>query len=441
MQNSFWKSVGVPTEVKTIEKKTLTESVRSAFSDDSHCFYNSRWFIDVKNRFRIFGFNGVTYIVKEMSEKKADIEIVNSRKAYDKLDGKMLGMKRIRIVIPQKIVLFIGGNRYFLSSEYLGPDLNENAYTNKLSGISKDLCLSLIKLFLENGISYRGFLPRNIIEKKEDIYLFDWEDASFCETFDTCTFDRLWRTNFLLNWSYLFDFDQLDEGLRTIVGIRYPLEEPEFVKYENTFRAITRSMASDTSLRDTIDKVVFGAELPSVKSSQNFCMHPNDIGHFVADVFQSEIDVLYDILSYIYRRNGDYIFSRHIEFMTNMLTKYYKESLVQNRIPKSYLQYYSLIPLLMMLDQPLAEQKYIDMLSSTSINEIIANLSSEYPKGAITNSFLVNDKAEMENSLLDKICQMIKEISQNCVIEENSKEIQSIVNFVIETSSSVRSRV
>lgn len=430
MKNSFWAAVGLPFEIKSVEKETLIEAISLAFDSNEYGLYNSHWFIDVKERFRIFRYKGIPYIIKETSEKKANSEVMNSKKASDKLDGKMVGTKTIRIVIPEKLTLLSDNKRNFLVSKYLGLDLNDKIYTNTRPRISLEECLSLVRLFLENGITYKGFLPRNIVEEKNTIYLFDWEDASF---FDSCIFDSFdhpWRTNFLLNWSYLFDHTHLDNGLKRSVKIQEPLSEPPLVEYENIFRNITNNKTSDASLRNDIDNLVFGSELPLVETPDRFYVHQNDIGCLIPDIFPSEFDVLYDILSYVFRMIDERKFSYHIELITYLLIGYYKAVLVQNHSPKPPLRYYILIPILMMIDKYISVDEYKYILSANTLDESLTKIIQTSEAHSITRLFLLKETDGLPQlldvMLRDRITKAFLRVEK-----ESIKDIDKIITFIL----------
>lgn len=181
MKNSFWDAVGVPFEIKLINAESLSGALEIAYRDSKYCFCGSSWFIDIKDNFRTFKHRGSSYISKRTSEKKADSEIANSQIANKRLKGKVVGSKTIKIVIPQKIISTFDRDHVFLVSEYFGADMNECVYKKTKPNISLEECLLGVKLLLENGISHSGYLPRNIVEKENDIYFFDWEDAIFSE--------------------------------------------------------------------------------------------------------------------------------------------------------------------------------------------------------------------------------------------------------------------
>jgi hypothetical protein len=415
MKNSIWKAVGIPFEIKSIEGKNMSDAVVVAFSSNEYCFFGSCWFIDVKNRFRIFKFGDVSYIAKETSEVKADLEVANSNQALDKLNGLTVGKKFVKIVVPKKVKSLHNSERCYLVSEYFGLDMNNNTYVESGPKILLNECFSIVKLLLDNGISYRGFLPRNIISKDNFLYLFDWEDATFKNAPDFGSFDHLWRTNFLLNWSYVFDFSDLVEGLKDVLEINEQLNEPELVKYEKTFKNMTKILASDSVLRKEIDKIVFGSELPLVGKQVNFYIHPNDMGHLIADLFSSEIDVLHDILSYSFRKNDEYKFLLHIQLTTHLLISFYKSVLIYKCNPTFRIQHYVLISILMMTDRHISEKEYESILSTNGLEEIVAKIEQVSSERSITKMFLLgktdNLSKLLENGIkkaLSKICPEIE---------------------------------
>lgn len=120
MINSFWHLVGVNSRIQIINGDTLVDAVRIAFSSNKYNFYTSCWFIDIKEKFRIFRFRNTTYIAKKINSEKAEKEISNSLKAFYKLEGEVIGTKTIRIVVPEKITFSTESSQCFLISEYLG---------------------------------------------------------------------------------------------------------------------------------------------------------------------------------------------------------------------------------------------------------------------------------------------------------------------------------
>ena len=439
MENSFWNAVGKTFKINSIEAKTLLEAATVAYSSNEYCVYCSCWFIDVKAKFRIFRFKGTAYLVNEANNKKADLEIENSQKAHDKLDGKIVGGKTIKIVVPKKISLFPDNQRYFLVSEYLGSDMNENVYTGAKPLMSLNDCLSIIRLMLENGISHRGYLPRNIVENENTIFLFDWEDAVFSSSPSFGEFDHLWQTNFLLNWSYLFRHNDLIKGLKSIVGIQKPLVEPQLVKYENTFNEIINDSIAVSELRNKIDRIVFGSESPLLEPNNSFYLRPNDMGHLVADIFPSDIDVLHDILSYLVRKRDERLFMLNIEIMTRLIISYYKIILVENNTVVFPLQYYALIPILIMVDEGVSKADYQDILSVDTLSEIIKKISYVSKKDSIIRYFLSNAQDDLSKLLDKKLRERIVEAYTTGKRERLRTD--KIISFILNESSLLNNQV
>lgn len=434
MKKCFWDAVGIPFKIKSSGKNTLEESVSLAFKSSDFYFYGSCWFIDVKKRFRIFEYKHHNYVVKEVSEKKANLEITNSRIAHEKLEGKVIGTKIIRIVIPKKIVLPGENRRFFLISEYLGPDLNEDSYTNAASKLSLEDCLAMIWLLIQNGIAYRGYLPKNIVVKDGILSLFDWEDASFVNSSLPSSFDHLWRTQFLLNWSNLFNRIDLDKGLNKIEGIKFPPAEPILLGYEKAFKEIANLKASNAILRSEIDRIVFSAEKPLTSKHDHFSIHPYDMGCLVADIFSDEVDVLYDILSYVFRFYDEQRFCHHVEVMTHLLIEYHRTSGVE-AIHNVSIQYYFLIPILMMLDEPLSNEEYEEILSTESLSELIAKICQLTSNQSVTKYYLMGNKTDLSQLLFSRLREKIVEVFPKAK-PELSQSIDEIVTFTLRQSDS-----
>ncbi len=432
MKKSFWELVGISQEIKTVKAKDLASAIQIAHASKEHGFYGSRWFIDIKNKFRVFTFDGVSYISKETSGSKADVEISNSKQAKERLNEIFIGKQRVNILVPKKITLQTNDDRVFLLSEYLGPNMNEMVYAGSSPVLSKEECLSFVNLLLEKGISYRGFLPRNIIEKDNIINVFDWEDASFSKPGQVAYFDHLWRTNFLLNWSYLYR-ENLERDLKDIVEKGSISIEPELVKYETVFQNITNLKFPKGQLRRIIDKVVFGSELPLSREYNAFYIRPNDTGHVIADIFPSEVDVLHDILSFVFRKLNELEYSYNLQLMTKLLAEYFKESLVQKKSPAKSLEYYAIIPILLMIEDYHTVDFYKNVLKAETVGESIKTISRLSEKESIVNLYLNGKKDNLEQSLILKIKSEITKACSEIKLEKNI-DISNIVVYISQLS-------
>lgn len=432
MRNSFWSGLNVPTEVKTIEQDTLEKAVNFAYQDIKYGFFNNPWFIDVKNRFRIFRFEGKIYIAKETNIDKADIEVVNSKNAYERLDGKIIRKKELKIIVPQRIASSSGENRCFLVSEYVGLDLNGIVYSKRNLSLSITDCLAILKLLLENGVVYRGYIPRNITVKEHFIYLFDWEETYFVSSTSTSLFDHLWRTNLLLNWSYLFDYATLVYELDKQIDAQDLLSESVLVKYETTFRRITSDNTSDYLLRNDIDRIVFGSELPLMEEVDQFYLRPNDIGHLISDIFPSEIDVLHDMVSHVTRKRSEHDFSYNTQVTTHLLSLFYMSASLRSYDPKSSLRYYALVPILLMIDGQTTAIDYKKFLSKKTLQGLVVNIYNASEAMSVVRSYLSGEKDKLCQLLSIKIPDKIMEACPGARIQKS--ELDNLVSFIMNES-------
>ena len=291
---------------------SLENAILVAFENDKYRFTLNSELIDVNNRFRIFSNKEKTYLVKRSKLTKGKKEIEFAKKAFDKLDNLKLKNFKIKVVMPKIIEI---NNEAYLVTEYLGFTLQEVVYNGKLTNpITLDDIKEILEVFKAKNILYRGFLPRNTICTKDVIYLFDWEDSSFIEDNDSYVINRLWETNFLLNWGYLFDQSKLKEIIR-----KYQKEdiEPDLLGYEKCFCNWTGYKGNLIEIREFIEKIVLSAEAPIENKCDEFYIKPNDLAHLVSDIYNTNIDVLFDITSYILRNKNAELYQKLIIKISN----------------------------------------------------------------------------------------------------------------------------
>ncbi|MBP5352927.1 MAG: hypothetical protein J6Y91_04090 [Alphaproteobacteria bacterium] len=419
MENTFWNTVGASVRINQIEAQNLRCAVEKAYRDSVCGFHQNAELIDVKDRFRIFRFQNCDYLAKKMSLPKAELEITNSQKAAAILSGKTVNGKDIRVIVPQKIVINPDDEYCFLLSEYLGHTLHESTYTGIYPDFSVDDCLALLRTLLQNGIVYRGYLQRNIIIGEKAVYLFDWEDSYFRNQPADHEFNNLWHTNFVLNWSYIFAYDELVGKLAAFRNNYTPENEPPLVKYENIFKNLVNLDVADDQLRNIIEKIVFKAELPATLPSRYFYIRPHDMGHLIADTFPGEIDLFYDILACAARTENEASWLQMLQTLTHFYVLYYRDKTAPRPQLSAPLQNYILAALLMNLDNFMTTDNFAQIMSATTMKaalEVIKNAPQ-------TDSFaylychhrLQNRAADIENAIRRKmltVCPTAQNISE-----------------------------
>ena len=430
--SSFWNYVGVPFKIKEIKAQNLKSAVRIAYDCDYCYFYQNAELIDVKDRFRIFSFQGCNYISKKMSMKKAALEVLNSRKAAQIISGKEINGKNINIIVPTQIILNEDDDFCFLVSEYLGHTLHESTYSGIFPSFSLNDCFAILSEFLRNGIIYRGFLQRNIIVKDNNVFLFDWEDSFFEDKILEDGFNNLWRTNFILNWSYIFNYEEVSKGLAPFMKNHSITKEPPLVKYEIVFKNLVNTDVSDFVLRNIIEKVVFEAELPIYVKSKYFYIRPHDMGHLIADTFPNEIDVLYDILTCSIRKKDEMSFLRFLQLITQFYALFYKSKIKSSSKLPLPLQYYILIPLIMGIDNVSCLSSFEKIMKANTMNEAMEIIKKEFKHNTLVILYLLKQLENNMKNLENNIHQIIVSVYP----EAPNNNITDISQYILKISNS-----
>ena len=315
------EQLNVNTSIKNISGSNIIDIIKIVFKDSKYKFYLNSELIDVNDRFRIFEYQKKNYIVKKTKKTDGDLEIKLARKAEELLDGLIVDDYTIHIVKPN--IYYIDDFAYILT-EYMGNSLQECNYSksNDVS-INLNTVFDILELFLKKGVLYRGFLPRNMVIDKNDIYLLDWEDAIFDDKAES-GINLLWKTNFILNWSYFFDSNNIEELLNKYCILNN--QEPALLKYEKKFKSIANLDYGVADLRKCILKTVMESERKVEESTPNFIIPPNDMAHLVSDLFNSDIDVLFDISSSILRKKSESKYVELLEMLSRVIINSYSKN-------------------------------------------------------------------------------------------------------------------
>lgn len=312
---SLREKLNLTEKIFEISAKTIEEAILLSFKDDKYKFYLNSELIDINNRFRIFKYQNTDYIVKKSSLNDGQEEVKLANKAFSIIDGLKVDNFNLKVILPQ---LYICNNSSFVITEYKGISLQECLYNNKVKfSLNIQTLENMLEKFLSLGVLYRGFLPRNTIIIDNNIFLLDWEDVIFCENKKEIGINKLWATNFLLNWSYFFDVTQLSNILKKYENPE--MRQPNLLKYEIKFGNWINNSGNDVKLRNDIFDTVMDAERKILINDNEFCILPNDIAHLVADLFNSDIDVLFDISCKNLRNKEEDLYYRLIKDLSNLI--------------------------------------------------------------------------------------------------------------------------
>lgn len=437
--DAFWKIVGILTQINDIHAENLRDAVKIAFNDYKYGFYQNAELIDVKDRFRIFRFQNKNYIAKKMSLKKAELELCNSRQAAEILFEQKINGRKIVVIVPQKVVVDSSDNHCFLVSEYLGHTLHENTYNGTQSVFTLYDCFEMLRLFLQKGIIYRGFLQRNMICRQDTVFLFDWEDAFFSDKPAFEEFHNLWQTNFVLNWSYIYNYNDVIKNLIPFIKDNIAAEPP-LVKYEQIFKKMTNFDGNDMQLRDAIKQIVFKAELPLTISDEYFYIRPHDMGHLIADTFPGEVDVFYDILAASIRMRDEKRFYQWLRLVTKFYVLFYKDKFSMESRCFQPMQYYIFIPLIMGLDDFSDTVNWEQMMELNSMPQLLAAIEKLNSYHSFVRKYLNQEffkcTAEFESAMKEKfvcVCPWAE--------ERQIQNIDNISEYVLLLSNGINRQV
>ncbi|MDB5162487.1 MAG: hypothetical protein JWN28_94 [Candidatus Saccharibacteria bacterium] len=398
---------------------SLSEAVISAYQDNYYSFNTSPWFIDIDNRFRIFMYNGTRYIAKKARPDKAADEVEKSQNAHNFIDGEIVAGIKFKVIVPK--IIAVDADTTYMISEYVGTDMNEmSSYRLVKPLLDAHGYVEIMQFLIKRGITHPGFLPRNIVENGDVMYLFDWEDATFDANLTPADFDRLWYTNFILNWSYLFSRDELESNINALISTSRFLTEPDLVRYERTFRDLIDFKGSTFEMRNLIEQVVFKAEMPVDDIKDESHLHPNDIGHLFADVYFSELDVLNDMSSSLLRTKNKLLYSAIVKLVTQIITLIRKNDLKN-------IDYYCMVVVLALLSpEDYSANHYESVANQKDLKDICAHLIN-LNQNSIISLFLT---IKLQTTEIDALVRDAVIGATGFKPLENSSQIEKITVFI-----------
>lgn len=303
----LYEQLNIAPIIKKVPFNNVDEIIKYVFKNDEYKFYLNSELIDVNDRFRIFEYKNKNYILKKSNITDGNLEVQIAQKAIEVIDGLNVSNYTIKIIKPT--IYYVDDFAYILT-EYMGNSLQECNYSKQnRNAVELNVIFEILELFLAKGVLYRGFLPRNMVVNNNIIYLLDWEDTTFVKNTKS-GINLLWKTNFLLNWSYFYDYKELEKQLNKYCVLKD--SEPPLLKYEIKFKNIANLNCKDIKVREFILKTVIESEKAIKEDKTEFIIPPNDMAHLISDLFNSDVDVLFDITSAVLRKKTE---SKYIELL------------------------------------------------------------------------------------------------------------------------------
>lgn len=376
--------------------------------------------IDIKNRFKILKKEEKIYIIKKTSLKNAKLEIKNAKKINNLIKYQKIKGTNLIPIIPKLIVIDEQG---FLISEYKGTTLQEALYSvERKKTLSFETFTQINELLFNNGIIYRGFIPRNIIIDKKNIYMIDFEDAIIYKDKKKVKYDLLFTTNFILNWQYFYKKEEIEIMINKTC-IQYK-ENKKLLKYEKKYKEIKGYNLRNLKLRDKIKNTVINSEKPSIyRNINNYEIMPNDLVHLISDIFGYNYDVLFDLISEEIRKENEKIYYKYLKIFSNIIFLY-KEKIEE-------MQFYILLIITMYMETYMYNTSIFDIKDNFIVPELnvkieesqfltakfilkldIENIKISYNKN-IEDILIKNNKSNINLMLVDEIIDTALKIINN----------------------------
>lgn len=305
---------------EVISATNLAEAVSYVFQSEGYSFELNKGLIDIEKKFRYFTFRNKGYIAKRVKKSKALIEVKNADTIKKILGKKNIENYFIEIIVPELINV---NDAYYCVSEYKGISLENYYYVDCYNTIFPvSILKSCLETFIEAGIYYYDFLPRNTILVKNKIYLLDFENVLFK---NEVVFDIRWNTNFLLNWSNIFNMDLLLGTTNHLVDKKISENNYNLASFESAFKKIIGIHGDNIKVRSLIlNTVIFAERKYDIKCSG---LVPMDICHFISDIFGTDIDVFSDILFYLIRKKNEHVFTYFTSSLTDSISSKCEETI------------------------------------------------------------------------------------------------------------------
>lgn len=404
-------------KIEEIHATNIKDAIREAYKSDKYSFYLNSELIDVNNRFRIFNFDGINYICKKSNFKDAEYELSLVSKAKLLVDNIAVDNYTLKVVMPK---VFEINDDYYILTEFQGTTLQEWSYDrDSIILFTEETLFNILNKFMQLGVLYRGFLPRNTILNGNTIYLLDWEDAIFFSNSDKHGINLLWLTNFLLNWGYIYDVSNLKNRIVSS-NIKYG-EEPGLLKYEIKFAEWAGLDLDKKTLREKImDTVLFAEKKLKDDYGHEFTIMPNGMAHLVSDLFNSDIDAFFDISSFIIRKKSENKYYEMLKFLSSLIIKQYYQN---KNIHKC-----ALIVILIIFEIAAENDVSIWKITGCFTNADEFMNDKNVLSFKLVNAYLFNSNEVFEKVLSTTIINIIKNYNGN---DAKNNNIKHLANYIL----------
>lgn len=315
-----------------VEANTLMEAADIVMNshDDRFLFRRNReMMFNIDGNFRRFLFGGDYFILKIVSNEQAKNEIRNAVAMKDCIYQKNFKYNHIfEIAIPE--IVENNKNSALILSDY-GFTLYENP-ENTRSKISLEQILDYFMEFLNIGVEWAGFLPRNIILTNNKLTLIDWESVVFHSDFSKVKISEMTKFKFILGWSQIYGDPKLLEAKLNKVLKPYKTLSPQLDCFEMAYDNITGNQKGKKEIRYECNRATLFSEeyLNTVVTCE---LSPMDLGHIIDELLPVNLSVFYTFgTAKLRKKLGDLIYQKFVNALKNILHLGFIENTVSQRI-------------------------------------------------------------------------------------------------------------
>lgn len=268
--------------IQKIEAVNIEDIIKIIESNIWYKFLlKNNWIFDVNKKIFTVQWNDKKYIFKKWKIKNLKKEIENSKILYQKINNKIIGNRKI-CIIPQKLYQ-INNDYWYLISEYVWPDYNDVFYEKINQNLKENDFLELIKLFYNHNILHKDLLPRNFIINDKNIYLFDFENITFIDSY--CDIYN-YNTSIFIAWYGFFDKNFI-ESILLKPNNNYVLNDYEKIFLEAFW--LEYWLKSKEICHNILKKF-------SIYNRQEWLLKIDDILHSLSWILPMEIEVFLDLI-------------------------------------------------------------------------------------------------------------------------------------------------
>lgn len=306
--NPFWAAVCRCDDARppaSVEAPDLRSAAAAAFAvrGPRFGFRRPRELVDLDGRFRHFVYGGRTFVGKRTSRRDALHEVLNSRRARRRLAGS----DPLVPLVPLPCRSDDATERLLLTEDVGTSLAHQPADVERL--LPWEHFVDHLRLLVDLGIEWPGFLPRNIIARDHDqLVLIDWESCRFEPPGSRVSAaGELTLLFWSIAWAghYGYDPAEFQAELSAILDL---VTRPDSLDdFELTYASMAGPQVAVTEVRRRCSEATMAteamapvglADAADPTGRDDLLLTGADVGHLINELLPAHLSVLYTFASY-----------------------------------------------------------------------------------------------------------------------------------------------